>query len=505
MATHLENLERLRQNLETNVAKLRKTLQYWQTWEIEYSSLKEEIELSADEPTSDEMLAIATDQSFDIVDGKDIKTVLNYDRQPPYTRSQVISQLRGRIDTGQKNAATIQKQLAAAEDKLEKVLLVAEPMVEDDGGEQTVDIFEELDDDGNVVSSRVVDASKDREELRNVLEKNGLVDKPKKADQLPAHVLPKAKATEPAKAMAPATATVKKGKRVAFASDTSADSSEPRAPPLNKMHPTQKMHILDEHDNVIESKPLELVHPRPAMDIDEDAIHYLREASRNAQAIAPIVATFDIESDVDTDMEDPDLYTDEEENSENEYGMNGIGDEISADYRKEMEELMKKHAVAMENAGPTFDDEVLQKLEGAHRDAALVPKIRNEGQEEAAKKAHAKGVRFAEELYVSDAPKPASVQETKMEDEPAANPISEAILERGSGTSSASTKTSTARRPSKFKTSMSGASIPSQDVNELPRVKIASGAPPQIMTREETSLPERQKKVSRFKAAKMES
>jgi hypothetical protein len=174
-------------------------------------------------------------------------------------------------------------------------------MAEDEGGEQTVDIFEELDDDGNVVSSRVVDASKDREELRGVLEKNGLVDKPKKVDQRPADNLPKAKAAGPTKAQTPD--TVKKGKKVAFAPDTSTESSEPRAPPLNRMHPTQKMHVLDANDNVIESKPLELVHPRPATDIDEDAIHYLREASRNAQAIAPIVATFDIESDGRIDEE----------------------------------------------------------------------------------------------------------------------------------------------------------------------------------------------------------
>jgi hypothetical protein len=170
-----------------------------------------------------------------------------------------------------------------------------------------------------------------------------------------------------------------------------------------------------------------------------------------------------------------------------------------------MEELMKKHAVAMENAGPTFNDEVLQKLEKAHRDAAIVPKIRNEGQEEAAKEAHAKGVRFAKELDVSEAPKSGPTQETTMEDEPAAKPVSDAILERGSGISGTSTKISNTRKPSKFKASMNGTTIPPQDLNEPIRVKLASGAPPPIMTHEETSLPERPKKVSRFKAEKMES
>ena len=37
------DLELLRQRLEENMAKLRKSIQYWQTWEAEYEGLKEEL------------------------------------------------------------------------------------------------------------------------------------------------------------------------------------------------------------------------------------------------------------------------------------------------------------------------------------------------------------------------------------------------------------------------------------------------------------------------------
>ena len=42
----LDQVELQRQQLEENVAKLRKTLQHWRTWDAEYEGLKEEIETS---------------------------------------------------------------------------------------------------------------------------------------------------------------------------------------------------------------------------------------------------------------------------------------------------------------------------------------------------------------------------------------------------------------------------------------------------------------------------
>ena len=50
------DLERNRLRLEDNVAKLRKPLQYWQTWEAEYEGMKEEIEGLDDQHTDTELV-----------------------------------------------------------------------------------------------------------------------------------------------------------------------------------------------------------------------------------------------------------------------------------------------------------------------------------------------------------------------------------------------------------------------------------------------------------------
>lgn len=45
------DFERHRLQLEENVSKLQKSLQYWQTWEAEYEGLKEEISQLGDKHT----------------------------------------------------------------------------------------------------------------------------------------------------------------------------------------------------------------------------------------------------------------------------------------------------------------------------------------------------------------------------------------------------------------------------------------------------------------------
>ncbi len=53
------DLERHRLWLEESVSKLRKSLQYWHTWEAEYEGMKEEIEGLDDEYTGTELVFVA--------------------------------------------------------------------------------------------------------------------------------------------------------------------------------------------------------------------------------------------------------------------------------------------------------------------------------------------------------------------------------------------------------------------------------------------------------------
>lgn len=52
----LVDLERHRLRLEENVAKLRKSLQHWQTWELEYEGLKEEIQRFKGQPATEDIV-----------------------------------------------------------------------------------------------------------------------------------------------------------------------------------------------------------------------------------------------------------------------------------------------------------------------------------------------------------------------------------------------------------------------------------------------------------------
>ena len=58
------DLERRRRRLEDNVAELRKSLQYWQTWEAEYEGLREQLQGLGDEPTGQRLVRKATTETF---------------------------------------------------------------------------------------------------------------------------------------------------------------------------------------------------------------------------------------------------------------------------------------------------------------------------------------------------------------------------------------------------------------------------------------------------------
>lgn len=51
------DLENTRLQLEENIAKLRKSLQYWQTWEAEYEGLKEEILRLGEDHSENELVS----------------------------------------------------------------------------------------------------------------------------------------------------------------------------------------------------------------------------------------------------------------------------------------------------------------------------------------------------------------------------------------------------------------------------------------------------------------
>jgi unconventional prefoldin RPB5 interactor 1 len=147
----LSDADSLRVNLETAISKLRKTLQYWQKWEAEYEGLKEELESEKNEPSAEDMVRIGAEYGSDVVDEKEIKELVNYNKTTRRNRSQVLSAISGRIDTGQKNAELVQKQIDRAEDRLELALAANSPVLRNEDGQPLMEIEEELDENGNII------------------------------------------------------------------------------------------------------------------------------------------------------------------------------------------------------------------------------------------------------------------------------------------------------------------------------------------------------------------
>jgi unconventional prefoldin RPB5 interactor 1 len=172
----LAQVERQRVELEKNIAELRKALRHWQTWEIEYEGLREEIaSLPAGSHESD-ILAIAKDFQAELVDDKELRKIIGGEGGPSRNQAQIVDLLAKRVEYVSRNARTIEKQLSDAQKKRNALLLAEEPEYREDAGLPLTDITEELDEHGNIVSSKLETPVSTAPHLVDVLKKAGVKD-----------------------------------------------------------------------------------------------------------------------------------------------------------------------------------------------------------------------------------------------------------------------------------------------------------------------------------------
>jgi unconventional prefoldin RPB5 interactor 1 len=169
------DLERHRQLLEDNVENLRKSLRHWQMWEAEYEGFKEEV-LSAGPINDEQLRLIGESYEGELVTRKEIIGILGVGSKR--TVAQVVNVLDRRMDYVQQNISTIQKQVDAAEHKLAAATVISNPDVRNEEGLPLTDITEELDDDGNIISSHTSTPGSSKPQLMEVLRKAGIQDIP---------------------------------------------------------------------------------------------------------------------------------------------------------------------------------------------------------------------------------------------------------------------------------------------------------------------------------------
>ncbi|KAK1672303.1 Prefoldin subunit-domain-containing protein [Colletotrichum godetiae] len=477
------DLEKHRLQLEDSIAKLQKALQHWQKWDAEYESLKEEIE-SVPQPASREALArIRRDFEGEVVDKKEINDLFGrIDLKPA---DQIVNLLSRRIDYVSKNIATLEKQLESAEQKHAAASVVSNPDVRDEDGLPITEIIEELDEEGNVLSSRLQQPGDSSAQIKEILEKAGVKDIPagqpsqtEKTEAIvedvtdeplaetPESILPAhdpAQSAEESIPEAEVDDAVAVKKSVSFAEDTKPSAEEQVS--RNAQRVEEIMQTARSQEDISREAPV-----IPEDESEEDAFLRREMLKYGMEEVGQVVAELNLEDGSGEDDEDWEYeYSDLEDEEEDKFGRS-ISSVLDDGYHQRMLELEKRLGVKSRfTEKPEADDQ--ESDEDQQGIGRIIVNSGDKGKAvEAAKQSPVpttsilrtssptdadeskKSVRFAQSLDVA----PDSVPETtaappivpQLPSEPIVEPLSD-IVERTGPAKQAEAKST--RKASRFK------------------------------------------------------
>lgn len=321
----LERIEAQRVELEGNIAKLRKSLHHWTALELDYEGLKDEFQTLHDGANKTDCLRAAHEFAPQKVDAKELNSLI--EPSPGKTRSplQIVDLLCKRIDYVLRNTDSLKKQISDLEKKRNAVLLAAHPEHEAEAVLPLAEITEELDEDGNVVSSNVQQQGDTAKKVLDVLQKT--------------KVSPTQSST-----MRQTTSTLF-NHRVEELSDSEEED--------------------DDADESIQSYPINPDDNEEEAEMRQEMINY--GLSEVGNIVAELELTDEEEEDLDDkegveediDMEqneDEDEYDDSDEFMDDDFEDESGRLKTSIHtykYRKSMEELQKQLGLKMENVGPS--------------------------------------------------------------------------------------------------------------------------------------------------------
>ncbi|KAL2882876.1 hypothetical protein SGCOL_001566 [Colletotrichum sp. CLE4] len=352
------DLEKHRLQLEDSIAKLQKALQHWQKWDAEYESLKEEIE-SVPQPASREALArIRRDFEGEVVDKKEINDLFGrIDLKPA---DQIVNLLSRRIDYVSKNIATLEKQLESAEQKHAAASVVSNPDVRDEDGLPITEIIEELDEEGNVLSSRLQQPGDSSAQIKEILEKAGVKDIPagqpsqtEKTEAIvedvtdeplaetPESILPAhdpAQSAEESIPEAEVDDAVAVKKSVSFAEDTKPSAEEQVS--RNAQRVEEIMQTARSQEDISREAPV-----IPEDESEEDAFLRREMLKYGMEEVGQVVAELNLEDGSGEDDENWEYeYSDLEDEEEDKFGRS-ISSVLDDGYHQRMLELEKRLGV----------------------------------------------------------------------------------------------------------------------------------------------------------------
>lgn len=472
---NLEGLERRRLELEGNVRKLQESLYHWRTWEAEYDGLKDEIsELNAD-ATIDDFLRIGRDFGGTLVTEDEVKVLLGGNKGVTRSREQVVDMISKRIDYVKQNVATMEKRLQTAENLLGEFDILDQLPAENGREYPMTDIMEELDEEGNVVSSSVNTPGDHAPELLDVLKKAGVKDIP----NLPRK---ESKATEPQ-------VTEVKDEEDDLQTEEKFGHVDSQQGSLKPAHlaaggvsrdgqagsPTP--FSAEGTSRIYEEQPVTEVDESPS---DAKLRREMLEYGLNE--VGAVVAELELDDNAsDVSFDDGsgsyDYDSEEEEEEEDEYGRS-TRRVLDEEYHQQMRELEAKlNARGMYNMGKdaaALPDDIRQDLE---QRSEVSDKLDSE-------KKQKKKVAFAEDIDIAPAPKQPPPEKKTTPRQPDISPISDSIVERAEPTQKGPTMTDPPKKTSRFKSARHAPNKNSADDAPIPPSNVVAHTPEVRPTRQ---------------------
>ncbi|KAL5359088.1 Prefoldin subunit-domain-containing protein [Aspergillus floccosus] len=422
----LQDLERQRLQLEGNIRKLQESLYHWRTWEAEYDGLIEEVSALDDDATAEELLGTGLELAGSLVNEDEVKTIVGVKEGTTRTKQQVVDLVTRRNDYVKQNVATMEKRLRTEENKLQALNDLEQIPAEPAADYPMTEIVEELDEDGNVISSSIATPGNEASELLDILKKAGVKDIPD------APGADKVTETE------------------------SAHSAEQSETPTQRVLPETSEHRQTSSPNEAHEESRE-AREVPVSDVDEspEDAQLRREMIRyGLDEVGAVVAELELDeeaSDVSIDDYD-DVYDYDEEEEEDEFGRSRTV--LDEDYHRQMRELEAKlNARGMWNMGKdtaTLPDEVKKELEQPA--VVRVERASDSTDKPVEKKKPKKKVAFADDLDIAPPPKPPvsekKITPVRQSDIPV---VSDAVVERSEPADKTTSSSNAPKKTSRFK------------------------------------------------------
>ncbi|KAL4745786.1 hypothetical protein BDW72DRAFT_186072 [Aspergillus terricola var. indicus] len=465
--SNIEGLERQRRELESNILQLQQSLYHWRTWEAEYEGLKEGISDLGNDATTNDFLRVSRKFGGTFVNEDEFRVIIGEKQGLQRTKQQVVDLIWRRIDYVKANVVSMEKRLRAAESQME-ALDSAEHQPRNPADDFPMrEIIEELDENGEVISSTTTNPGDQASSLLEILKKAGVKDIPD---------LPQRNAS----------ASIEVSSLDAASKDSFASTAEQAEQEGQKEdgeeEASQVQELVSSGDNGTPSSALDVVETPaevgkeiPVVDFDEspEDAQLRREMLRyGLDEVGAVVAELELDDDASEisfeedydsypyDDDDDDDDDEEEEEEEDEYGRS-IGPVLDEDYHRQMRELEAKlNARGMWNVGKdtaSLPADVKEDLE--HPVEVKIEKTPETNGEPASKAKPKKKVAFADELDIAPTPKPpASESKNVTPREPDVPVLSESIIERTTPEkASAAVDAPAPKKSSRFKTARGAA------------------------------------------------